>query len=497
MAVQKIKVLMVSSEAVPFAKVGGLADVVGALGKELPKTGVQVAVALPKYRVVIEKIKTLGLKTEKKMSFSLSLDNGEEEGAIELVKYNGVLYFLIEQPDYFEREGIYLDNQTKQDYPDNLKRFVFFNRAVLEAAKLMDFQPDIIHAHDWQTGLLPIYLKTLYKLDSFYRLTKSVFTIHNLSYQGIFPVEQFTQIGLDWKYFTINGLEYYGHLNLMKGGIVFSDYTSTVSETYAKEIQTPEFGNGLEGVIQEKAEAGRLAGIVNGVDYSEWDPSVDTYLKNEFGILYDSKSVEKKSEIKKAFLKKNKIPEKAAKWPLIGVISRLVDQKGWDIILEVIERFFQEDVILAVLGTGKYEYENRLRKLKDQYKNKMVLTIDFDIPQSHFIEAAADIYIVPSRFEPCGLNQLYSMRYGTIPVVRKTGGLADTVVDGKTGFVFDNYNPDALYDALTKALELYRNDKKKWAKLVQNAMKEDWSWKGVAKKYSALYTELKKQNDNK
>ena len=481
---------MVASEAVPFAKVGGLADVVGVQGKQLKEAGIDIRIAIPKYTITYENVEKLGVKVKRREQITVTVDGVEEIGFVEEVEYQGVHYFLVDRPEYFKRNGTYIDETTKQDYPDSLRRFVFFSKAVLESSKIFDFQPDIVHANDWQAGLIPVYLKTIYKLDSFYRLTKCVFTIHNLSYQGIFPVEHFTITGLDWKYFTINGLEYYGHLNLMKGGIVFSDITLTVSETYAKEIQKPEYGNGLEGVMEDKKRYNKLLGIVNGVDYEEWNPETDIHLKEKYKLNYSVSAPENKSKIKKQFLIDNGIAEADIKKPLIGIVSRLVDQKGWDIILEIIDRLFAEDIYLAVLGTGKYDYENKIRALKQKYPNQMIAHIGFDIPMSHYIEAASDMFLMPSRFEPCGLNQLYSLKYGSVPIVRNTGGLADTVKDGKTGFVFDNYNPDELLVSIKKALELYRNQSAKWKKLMENGMKEDWSWTRAVKEYKDLYVKL-------
>lgn len=489
----KLKVLLISSEAVPFAKVGGLADVTGSLGKELTESGVDVRVAIPKYNEVYQNIEKFGISPINQKQITVSLENEEENGTIEEYELHGVHYYFVDKPEYFRRDGIYMDEQTKQDFSDNLKRFVYFSKAVLEAAKVFDFQPDIVHSHDWQTGLIPVYMKTIYKLDSFYRQSKVVFTVHNLAYQGIFPVEQFTITGLDWKYFTINGLEYYGHINLMKGGVVFSDKTTTVSETYALEIQTPEFGNGLEGVMGDKFNYGNLVGIVNGVDYEEWDPSHDIHLKDKYGINYTFETIEDKQKIKNQFLTENGISKPDPKTPLVGIISRLVDQKGWDIIFEVIDQLMGENIYFAILGTGKYEYENRLKTIKNNYPDKTIISIGFDIPTSHYIEAASDIYLMPSRFEPCGLNQLYSMRYGTVPLVRDTGGLADTVKDGKTGFKFEKYNPDHLMDTFRKALDKFRNQPDKWRKIMETAMKEDWSWTKSTKKYKELYAKLVNQ----
>lgn len=482
-----LKVLFVGSEAVPFVKVGGMGDVIGALAKELSALGINVRIVIPKFVDVQKNIQRLGLKSKRVEPVAVFIDGKEEFGQIEEYRYQNITYYIIDNPDYYARNGLYFDRQTKQEYHDNLRRFVFFNKVALETAKIFDFQPDIVHTHDWQTGLVPIYLKTIYKFDSFYQSTKSVITAHNLSYQGIFPVEQFTLTGLDWKYFTVEGLEYYGHLNLLKGGIVFSDITITVSETYAKEIQSPEYGNGLEGIMINKANNNKLFGIVNGVDYSEWDPENDKYLKDKFGIGYSATTLENKLKIKEKFLKEAGVKKPDLSKPLIGAISRLIDQKGWDILMEIIEPLLEQDVYFTVLGTGKQEYENRLKELAEKYPQKALIKIKFDIPCSHYIEAASDIFLMPSRFEPCGMNQLYSLRYGTITVVRNTGGLADTVKNGKTGFIFNNYNPDDLISTIKKAIDIYCNSPEKWKKMMQSAMKEDWSWKKSAKSYINLY----------
>ncbi len=490
MAKDKLKILIVASEAVPFAKVGGLADVAGALGKELHNIGLDVTIAMPKYTVVYEFIEKNHIKIQKSVEIYIALESGEVSGKIEEVRYDGVRYYFIDNPFYFKRDGIYTDNVTKNDYRDSLERFTFFCKAVLEAAKVLDFKPDIIQANDWQSGLVPVYLKTIYKLDSFFKSTRSVMSIHNLSYQGIFPVEQFMITGLDWKHFTVNGLEYYGHLNLLKGGVVFSDAIVTVSETYAKEIQTPEYGNGLEGIMKDKALQKKLFGIVNGVDYNEWNPKIDRYLKEKFSKNYDIGNLHTKKIIKEEFLENYGIKNPDPDIPLIGMISRLVDQKGFDLLFEIIDYILKQGVYFTVLGIGKYDYENKLKAIRDKYPNKVLVFIEFNIPVSHYIEAASDIFVMPSRFEPCGLNQLYSMKYGTIPVVRNTGGLADTVKDGKSGFVFTDYNPEDFLSAITKAINLYKNSPDKWQKLIENALSEEWSWERAAKKYIDIYKSL-------
>jgi len=487
---EKLKLLIVASEAVPFAKVGGLADVVGALSSEIQKNNIEVKVVIPKYEVVYKYIEENKVKINGIQDISVTIEDREIRGKVEEVVYNDVHYCFIDNPHYFKRDGIYLDSKTRTDYADSLERFVFFCKAVLESTKVLDFKPDIIQCNDWQTGLVPVYLKTLYRMDSFFKSTKSVYSIHNLSYQGIFPVEQFPITGLDWKYFTVNELEYYGHINLLKGGIVFSDIIITVSETYAKEIQTSEFGNGLEGILQSKAAQKRLFGIVNGADYNEWNPTIDIYIKNKYNLNYDFSTIENKKKIKIEFLKENGIKDPDSSLPLLGIVSRLVDQKGFDLIFEVIDEIFSLGVYFTVLGSGKTEYENRLKAIQEKYPDRAIIFIAFDIPTSHYIEAASDMFLMPSRFEPCGLNQLYSLKYGTVPVVRYTGGLADTVKDGKTGFVFHSYNPEDFLACLKQAVSLYKTAPDKWMKMVENAMKEDWSWGRAAKRYSELYEEL-------
>jgi starch synthase len=487
---EKIKVLIAASEAVPFAKVGGLADVVGALAGEISKDNVEIRIIIPKYSIVYDYIEEHKIRIEKTIPISVQVEDRDVKASVDQVTYNGVMYYFIDNPFYFKRDGIYMDSKTRTDYSDSLERFVFFCKSVLESAKAFEFKPDIIQCNDWQTGLVPVYLKTLYKLDSFFRNTYSVYSIHNLSYQGIFPVEQFTITGLDWKYFSVNELEYYGHLNLLKGGIVFSDMIVTVSETYAHEIQTSEYGNGLEGILKVKSSQNKLYGIVNGADYKEWSPSSDVYIKNKYNINYDIKTLGNKKKIKEIFLRESGIENANPDIPLLGMVSRLVDQKGFDLIFEIINELLKTGIYFTVLGTGKTEYEERLKTIEEKYPKQTAIFIDFNIPVSHYIESAADIFLMPSRFEPCGLNQLYSLKYGTIPVVRNTGGLADTVRDGKTGFVFSSYSPDEFLSTLFKAINIYKNEPEKWTVMIENAMNDDWSWEKAAKKYCGLYRKM-------
>ncbi len=487
MATSKPHILLVATEVSPFAKVGGLADVVGALAKEFHSLGkVRISVALPRYNDVDRFLASQNLTPDKREELTISIGNQSLTGAIEHVSYKGVDIYLVDQPHYFKRNGIYFDETYKIDYADNLERMTFFTRFVFEALKALDLKVDIIHAHDWQCGLFPFYLKSLYKMDGFYKNTKSVFTIHNLSYQGIFSVEQYGILGVDWKYFTINGLEFYGHINLLKAGINFADMITVVSETYAREIQSPEFGNGLEGIIREKAASGQIVGIMNGVDYDEWNPENDIYLP----IKYTSKTLEQKKALKLTYLKEKGIPQPDPEKPLLGMVSRLVDQKGLDILLDIIPALMDQGIYLSILGQGKEEYEIKLKDFARHYHPHMMVSIAFDIAESHKIIASSDMLLVPSRFEPAGLTQLYAMSYGTVPIVRKTGGLADSVTNGKTGFVFEPYTPEALLSIISQAIATYQQNKPVWEKLMRNAMKEDFSWKQSALKYIEIYKQL-------
>lgn len=490
MGISKLHVLLVATEISPFAKVGGLADVVGALAKEFHTLAkIRVSAILPHYNEVERFLGSHNLKPDKREEFTVSIGNQVVKGAIEHILYEGIDVYLVDQPHYFKRNGIYFDETYKNDYADNLERMTFFARFVFEALKVLDIKVHIIHAHDWQCGLFPFYLKSIYKMDGFFKNTRSVFTIHNLSYQGIFSVEQYGILGVDWKYFTINGLEFYGHINLLKAGINFADMITVVSEKYAQEIQSPEFGNGLEGIIREKANAGQLVGIMNGVDYEEWNPETDIYLP----VHYNAKTLEKKKELKMLYLKEKGIENPQPEKPLLGIVSRLVDQKGLDIFLEIIPELMKQGVYIAVLGQGKEEYEVRLRDFARHYAPDFMAFITFDIAESHKIIAASDILLVPSRFEPAGLTQLYAMSYGTIPVVRKTGGLADSVKHGITGMVFEPYTPEALLSMISETITLYKQNKPLWEKMMRNAMKEDFHWKHSAQKYIEIYQGLMNQ----
>ncbi len=458
---RKIKVLYASSEVAPFSKTGGLADVAGSLPVALHKAGVDVRVITPRYKSV----KVFGNETRLE---------------------DKVPVYFVENKPYFSRENLYGDNSG--DYPDNLERFVFFSRRILEQLKEMDFKPDIIHCNDWQTALVPVYLKEVFKPDAFYRRIKTVMTVHNTGYQGIFSKEEFHKTGLSWGYFTMDRLEFYDEVNLLKGGLVFSDIITTVSPTYANEIQTPEFGYGLAGILSERSDF--LFGIVNGIDYKVWDPSGDKELKFHFS----ASKIDGKYKNKLALQKEVGLEQKAD-IPLIGVVSRLADQKGLDLIAKIINPLLEKNVQIILLGTGDEKYHILFENIGKTLPRKVSINLRFDSLLAKKIYAGADMFLMPSRYEPCGLGQLISLRYGTLPIVRKTGGLADTIVEYDpfttrgNGFVFESYDAGELLKAIERALGLY-GQRGLWKRLVTNAMRSDFSWDSSAKRYIELYKKI-------
>ncbi len=478
-----MKVAFVASEGVPFSKTGGLADVVGALPKALAVLGHEVEVILPRYRVTaagpaVPHAQSLTLPLGIGFKFATAQDGG---------RAHQVQTFLIDCPEYFDRDGLYQQNGA--DFPDNAHRFAAFSMATLEFLKRQTAPPDIIHCHDWETALVPIYLRNLYVGDKFFGATSVVLTIHNMGYQGIFPPHFLPQIGLHAGLFTIDGLEYYGNINLLKGGIIFSDFITTVSRKYAEEIQTPEFGYGLEGVV--RAHSARLRGILNGVDYEEWDPATDKLL----AAHYSPADLKGKAACKKALLQKMGVAAPAPARPVIGIISRFASQKGFDLIAAIAEQLAALDAYIVVLGSGEQKFEDLFREMALKHPDKVLVKIAYDNALAHLIEAGSDMFLMPSRYEPCGLNQIYSLKYGAVPVVRATGGLDDTIepFDGKagTGFKFDEYSPQALLGAIQAALEAYKAGKA-WRSLMLNGMKKDFSWAASARAYSQIYETLRK-----
>jgi starch synthase len=483
-----MKVLVVSSEIVPFAKTGGLADVTGTLPKVLRRKGVEVDCILPKYKIVTEenhRLEPVGSRIK------VPIGNREEEGNILVTRLNDdVNFYLVQNERYFNRDFLYGTNEG--DYVDNAERFIFFSRAVLEFLVHKEMRYDIIHANDWQTGLIPVYLKTIYSGHDVFSKTASVFTIHNLGYQGLFWSHDMPLTGLGWEMYTPQALEFYGKINFLKGGLVFSDVLNTVSETYAKEIQTEEFGFGLEGVLY--GERDNLFGILNGVDYEIWSPESDSHIKEN----YRPDDLSGKLVCKKDLLDEYGFSSET-ETPVVGIISRLVAQKGFDILYEIGSKLAGLDVRFVVLGTGERKYEEFFREMASRYPSKFGVKIAYDDVIAHKIEAGADMFLMPSRYEPCGLNQIYSLKYGTVPIVRNTGGLADTVVDideqpGRgTGFKFYQYDSALLFETVARALSWYHK-KEDWKKIMIRGMGQDFSWDVSASRYLDLYkTALEKR----
>lgn len=483
-----MKIAMVAYEVYPFAKVGGLADVVGALPKVIEKQGAKVTLFMPFHRVVQKNCSKLGLTVES-VAKSIPVPSLQTSEKFDLYKSylpgsNTTVYFVANEY-YFSAENVY-------EGPDLAEQAIFFSNASLEAMKYLSETFDLVHAHDWQTALVPVYLRTLYRTDPFFSKTATVFTVHNLGYQGIFSPQYIKFAGLPSYLFNIDGLEFYGQMNLLKGGILFSDVVTTVSPTYAQEIQTEQFGEKLDGVLRLKAED--LYGILNGIDYSEYDPATD---KRIFAN-YDIENIENKKVNKRELQKQLglQLREEAA---LIGMINRLVDQKGLDLVEKVADLMMMFDVQFVVLGTGDKKYEEFFMRLKEKYPDRVSSNIKFDIDLAQKIYAASDMFLMPSRYEPCGLGQMYSLRYGTIPIVRYTGGLADSVreYDPKTregnGFGFREYDTAHLLESIAKAVYFYKHEKAHWVQIVKNAMSSDVSWERSAKQYMRVYQEALKK----
>ncbi|MBI2560722.1 MAG: glycogen synthase GlgA [Planctomycetes bacterium] len=481
-----MNIIYVSPEIVPFAKTGGLADVAGALPKCLSKLGHNVTVFMPLYKGV----KNVTNPVQMNLSFEIPIFNNSKPGSI----YKGFLpesktpIYFIENDGYYGRDELYKDPKTGKDFTDNCERFIFFSRGVLEAIKLLKLTPDIIHCNDWQSALIPVYLKTLYATDLCFQKVRSVFTIHNLGYQGLFWHWDMKLTGLDWSLFNWKQLEFFGNLNLLKGGIVFSDVINTVSKKYAEEIQTTDdFGKGLEGILRERSED--LYGILNGIDYSVWDPAHDRLIPANYSI----NGLKGKQVCKRHLQQRFNLPQKDV--PVLAMITRLDVQKGVLLLADIFDDLMKLDLQFVLLGTGNIEYESRFKAYAKQYPKKVGIYIGFDNALAHEIEAGADIFLMPSKYEPCGLNQLYSLRYGTVPLIRNTGGLADTITDctpatlknGKAnGFSFDEFTSQALLKTITRAVTLCK-DKARWLRIMKHGMKQDWSWEHSAREYAKLY----------
>jgi len=479
-----LRVLLVASEAVPFAKTGGLGDVVGALPAALRQLGVEVRVLLPYY----------GMVKHGKVPTTCAAENLEASWGPLRLAFNvrtpaspDYPFYFVEKDEFFERSQLY--GIPRGDYFDNLERFTFFCSTVLPVCQALNFRPHLIHCHDWQTALMPVYLKHRWAQEETLAGVRSLLTLHNLAFQGLFPKEKFPLLGLDRSLFCIDGLEYYDQINLLKGGILCADAVNTVSPRYSQEIQTPEFGYGLEGVLRTRAAD--LSGILNGVDYQEWSPERDRLLP----ATYTSKNLAGKARNKEALMEAFGLDRDLAAAPLLGMISRLADQKGFDLVAEALPQLMARKVMVVILGTGEEKYHRWLAGEAPKYPGKLGVKIDFNNELAHLIEAGADMFLMPSRFEPCGLNQMYSLKYGTVPIVRETGGLADTVsqVDPATGrgtgFLFTDDNSQAFLKAIHTALAAFEN-KKLWQKIMRNGMSQDFSWKKSAQAYLDLYNRL-------
>jgi starch synthase len=483
-----MRIVFAASECVPFAKTGGLADVVGALAPEMAKLGHEVTVYLPLYARVrphIEgelkyAVQSITIPFEYYNRFVGIVDGGKREG---------VQYYFVDCPELFDRQELY--GTRSGDYPDNAERFGLFCRAVLEAAKQLGV-PDVFHVHDWQAGMIPVYLRTVYAGDPMLRPAASVLTIHNAGYQGKFPPVTTERLLLPWEIFTMDKLEQYDRFNFLKGGLVYSDMLTTVSRKYAEEIQTAEFGELLDTVL--RGRAADLRGILNGVDYEKWDPATDGSL----AAHYSAEDLTGKAACRADLLHGFGLEDVEETTPVIGIVSRLATQKGFDLVQQIAAQLSDREVAVVALGSGEPVYEKFFRDWAFWHKGKVAAQIRYDEVLAHKVEAGADIFLMPSKYEPCGLNQIYSLKYGTVPVVRATGGLDDTIEEWNaeagtgTGFKFHGYDARDLLAAIDRALEVFR-DKEAWQRLMRNGMAQHYSWEQPAREYAAVYLEAAKK----
>jgi len=468
-----------ASECVPFSKTGGLADVVGALPRALAALGHQVSVYVPRYRQTKltdpqTVVRSITIPFDDKYRFCSVVTAGASAG---------VRFYFVDYPQYFDRAALY--GGPAGDYPDNAERFALFSRAVLEASKVLGV-PHVFHCHDWQSALLPVMLRTLYAEDSAFREVATVFTIHNMGYQGLFPPDILPLLMLPWDLLTISRMEFFGQVNFLKGALVFSDFVTTVSKKYSQEIQTTEYGFGLDGVLRSRAAT--VTGILNGVDYDEWSPQTDKFT----AAKYSPQDLSGKLKCKQDLLNAFGVANGGAKVPVIGIVSRFAAQKGFDLISQIMDRLALEEMIVVALGAGDKPYEEMFQRLNKQFPKKIAVKIAYDNAIAHKIEAGADMFLIPSRYEPCGLNQIYSLKYGTVPIVRATGGLDDTIEpwDARTGrgtgFKFSDYTGEALLATIKQALLAYQ-DPSSWQMLMRNGMSRDFSWGASAREYGKIY----------
>src|SRR5213594_3811789 len=468
-----------ATECVPFSKTGGLADVVGALPRALAALGHQVSVYVPRYRQTKlpqarTVVRSITIPFDDEYRFCSILDGGVQAG---------VQFYFVDYPPFFDREALY--GTPDGDYPDNAERFTLYSRAVLEASKILGV-PDVFHCHDWQSALIPMLLRSQYGEDPAFRDVATVFTIHNMGYQGLFPPDTLPLLTLPWDLFTISKMEFFGNVNFLKGALIYSDYITTVSRKYSQEIQTTEFGFGLEGVLRDRAST--VAGILNGVDYDEWSPEKDKFI----AMHNSAQDLSGKPLCKRDLLAAFGVTNADPRLPVIGIVSRFAAQKGFDLISQIMDRLAREDMIVVALGAGDKQYEDLFLRMQKQFPQKIAVKIAYDNAIAHKIEASADMFLMPSKYEPCGLNQIYSLKYGTVPIVRATGGLDDTIEpwdarSGKgTGFKFTEYSGESLLLTIKQALQAYR-DQTSWQVLMRNGMNKDFSWNASAKEYVRVY----------
>ena len=483
-----MKILFVASEGLPFSKTGGLADVIEALPKSLVALGHEVTVLLPRYRNARAVAVTVP-------SLTVPMGDGLRfPGIVEGGTLHGVYYYLVDDPEYFDREQLY--GVAGKDYPDNAERFAEFCGAAIEFCKRV-WMPDVIHCHDWQAGLVPVLLGTRYAKDEALRELPVVFTIHNMGYHGAFPRDTLKKIGLPETLFSIEAMEFYGRVNFLKGALIFSDELTTVSPKYAEEIKTAEYGQGLDGVIRKRAD--RLTGILNGVDYAAWSPERDKVIS----ARYSPRDLSGKAACKKNLVEVFGLPSETINKPVIGIVSRFAGQKGFDLIEQVAADLLADDLAITALGAGEPKYEKLLRELAKAYPAKFSVRVAYDNILAHKVEAGADMFLMPSRYEPCGLNQIYSLKYGTVPVVRATGGLDDTIDEfnastGRgTGFKFQGYDGPSLLAAINEALSVFRTEPAVWRRIQLNGMAKDFSWQVSAIEYGKLYEAAWKSRNQK
>ena len=480
-----MRIIFAASECVPYVNTGGLADVIGALPREVAKQGHHVTTYLPFYRQISAKMKERGVAIRSLTvpfqyynRFVTVLDGGVQDG---------VQYYFIDCPELFDREYIYAT--PSGDYQDNWERFGLFSRAVLESAKVLGV-PDVFHAHDWETALIPVYLRTTYYFDPLLSKAGTLLTVHNAGFQGWFPPVTVERLLLPWDIYTPDRAEHYNTLNFLKGGVVYSDMVSTVSRKYAEEIQTAELGSGLEGIFQKRAND--LHGILNGIDTVKWNPATDGNIAAHF----TAENLEGKAHCRRDLLHAFGLGHASEEMPVLGIVSRFATQKGFDLLAQIADELATEEMVLVVLGDGEPYYENLFRSLQERHPGKISVRVPYDRALAHKVEAGADAFLMPSHYEPCGLGQLYALRYGTIPIVRATGGLDEAVTEWSqetregTGFKFHGYEPGDFLAAIRRAVALFQGDKDGWKKLVRNAMAEDHSWLKPAGEYIKLYEEV-------